>query len=83
MADVNVEVVPTLIVDDSATAIYCVSHSFSLGESALTSQNAKPPSLAQLGVRNSKEDKRDVSILMKLTRYKKAEMQKSSHATLM
>ena len=41
----------SLIVDDSATAIYCVSHSFSLGkegEDGVTFQNAKPPQSAPL-----------------------------------
>ena len=46
--------VASLIVDDSATAIYCVSHSFSLGSGGrraadgVTFQNAKPPQSAPL-----------------------------------
>ena len=70
----------SLIVDDSATAIYCVSHSFSLGRErreraadGVTFQNAKPPQSAPLAESGAQTKAKTSLSLMKVTSFQKAE----------
>ena len=66
----------SLIVDDSATAIYCVSHSFSLGkegEDGVTFQNAKPPQSAPFTESGAQKKAKTSLSLMKVTSFQKVE----------